>query len=162
MARKCVGLIEAIGLASAIQAADAAVKSGNVSLIGYEYSGYDAHIVVKVEGNVGAVKAAVRAAKLATKQVKGYLSGYEAISEKTGLPLVMHGGSGVSPEDYRTGIANGLRKINYYSYMSKAGTQAVKELLSREDVTFFHDLAPAAEKAMSADAEKAMRVFAGL
>ena len=85
MGRKCVGLIEAIGLASAIQAADAAVKSGNVSLIGYEYSGYDAHIVVKVEGNVGAVKAAIRAAKLATKQIKGYLSGYESISEKTAL-----------------------------------------------------------------------------
>ena len=59
-------------------------------------------------------------------------------------------------------IANGLRKINYYSYMSKAGTQAVKELLEKEDVTFFHDLALAAEKAMSADAEKAMRVFAGM
>ncbi len=86
----------------------------------------------------------------------------KVISEKTGLPLVMHGGSGVSPEDYRTGIANGLRKINYYSYMSKAGTQAVKELLAKEDVTFFHDLALAAEKAMEADAEKAMRVFAGL
>ena len=86
----------------------------------------------------------------------------KVIAEKTGLPLVMHGGSGVSPEDYRTGIANGLRKINYYSYMSKAGTQAVKELLAKEDVTFFHDLALAAEKAMSTDAEKAMRVFAGL
>lgn len=86
----------------------------------------------------------------------------KVIAEKTGLPLVMHGGSGVSPEDYRTGILNGLRKINYYSYMSKAGTQAVKELLAKEDVTFFHDLALAAEKAMSADAEKAMRVFAGL
>ncbi len=86
----------------------------------------------------------------------------KVIAEKTGLPLVMHGGSGVSPEDYRTGIANGLRKINYYSYMSKAGTQAVRELLAREDVTFFHDLALAAEKAMSADAEKAMRVFAGM
>ena len=86
----------------------------------------------------------------------------KVIAEKTGLPLVMHGGSGVSPEDYRTGIKNGLRKINYYSYMSKAGTQAVKELLAKEDVTFFHDLALAAEKAMSADAEKAMRVFAGL
>lgn len=86
----------------------------------------------------------------------------KVISEKTGLPLVMHGGSGVSPEDYRTGIANGLRKINYYSYMSKAGTQAVKELLAKEDVTFFHDLALAAQKAMEADAEKAMRVFAGL
>lgn len=86
----------------------------------------------------------------------------KVIAQKTGLPLVMHGGSGVSPEDYRTGIANGLRKINYYSYMSKAGTQAVKELLAREDITFFHDLALAAQKAMQADAERAMRVFAGL
>ncbi len=86
----------------------------------------------------------------------------KTISQKTGLPLVMHGGSGVSPEDYRTGIANGLRKINYYSYMSKAGTQAVKDLLAREEVTFFHDLALAAQRAMEADAEKAMRVFAGL
>ena len=86
----------------------------------------------------------------------------KVIAEKTGLPLVMHGGSGVSPEDYRTGIQNGLRKINYYSYMSKAGTNAVKELLAKEDVTFFHDLALAAQKAMQADAEKAMRVFAGL
>ena len=90
------------------------------------------------------------------------LNRVKVISEKTGLPLVMHGGSGVSTEDYRTGIANGLRKINYYSYMSKAGTNAVKELLEKEDVTFFHDLALAAERAMRLDAEKAMRIFAGL
>lgn len=83
------------------------------------------------------------------------------ISEKTGLPLVMHGGSGVSPEDYRMGIKNGLRKINYYSYMSKEGVNAVCDLLERENVTFFHDLALAAEKAMEADAEKAMRIFSG-
>lgn len=86
----------------------------------------------------------------------------KVIAEKTGLPLVMHGGSGVSPEDYRTGIANGLRKINYYSYMSKAGVQAVKDMLENQDVTFFHDLALAAQNAMEADAEKALRVFAGL
>ena len=86
----------------------------------------------------------------------------KVIAEKTGLPLVMHGGSGVSPDDYRACIRNGLRKVNYYSYMSRAGTYAVKELLQREDVTFFHDLALAAQKAMEADAEKAMRVFAGM
>lgn len=84
------------------------------------------------------------------------------IAEKTGLPLVMHGGSGVSPEDYRTGITNGLRKINYYSYMSKAGVQAVKTLLEAENMTFFHDLALAAQNAMEADVEKALRVFNGL
>ena len=86
----------------------------------------------------------------------------KTISEKTGLPLVMHGGSGVSPDDYRTGIRNGLRKINYYSYMSRAGADAVKDLLAKENVTFFHDIALAAERAMKADVEKAMRVFAGL
>ena len=86
----------------------------------------------------------------------------KVIAERTSLPLVMHGGSGVSPEDYRKGIANGLRKINYYSYMSRAGVQAVKALLGAEDVTFFHDLALAAQGAMEADVEKALRVFTGL
>ena len=84
------------------------------------------------------------------------------IAEKTGLPLVMHGGSGVSPEDYRKGIRNGLRKINYYTYMSRAGTHAVMDLLAQKEVTFFHDLALAAQQAMEEDAAKAMRVFAGM
>ena len=84
------------------------------------------------------------------------------IKEKVGLPLVMHGGSGVSPEDYRTAIQNGIRKINYYSYMSKAGTTAAKELLAGGDVTFFHDVAMAAQKAMAADVDKAFRVFYNL
>ena len=83
------------------------------------------------------------------------------ISEKTGLPLVMHGGSGVSEDDFRRAIKAGIRKINYYTYMSNAGSRAVRELLAKEDVTFFHDLAFAAQKAMQADAEKAMVVFMG-
>ena len=81
------------------------------------------------------------------------------ISKKTGLPLVMHGGSGVSEDDFRRAIKAGIRKINYYTYMSNAGSRAVRELLAKEDVTFFHDLAFAAQKAMQADAEKAMTVF---
>ena len=85
MASKCVGLIECIGLASAISAADAAVKSADVSLIGYEYSGYDARIVVKVEGNAGAVRAAVAAGKAATYQVKGKLSGCQTSTMKFAL-----------------------------------------------------------------------------
>ncbi len=81
------------------------------------------------------------------------------IGEKTGLPLVMHGGSGVSEEDYRTGIRYGIRKINYFSYMSKAGTQAAKKLLEEQEVTFFHDVTLEVRKAMEADAEKALQVF---
>ena len=35
----------------------------------------------------------------------------------------MHGGSGVSEDDYREVIKRGVRKINYYTYMAKAGAQ---------------------------------------
>ena len=50
----------------------------------------------------------------------------EKCAASTGLPLVMHGGSGVSEEGFRKAIASGIRKINYYSYMSKAGYMAAK------------------------------------
>ena len=83
------------------------------------------------------------------------------IRELTGVPLVMHGGSGVSPEDYRTAIGCGIRKINYYSYMARAGKNAVAEKLSAGDVTFFHILAAEATKAMEEDSARAMKVFGG-
>jgi len=81
------------------------------------------------------------------------------IREITGIPLVMHGGSGVSPDDYRTAISCGIRKINYYSYMARAGRDAVAAQLASGDVTFFHVLAATATKAMEEDVAKAMKVF---
>ena len=74
----------------------------------------------------------------------------------------MHGGSGVSHEDYRKAIACGIRKVNYYSYMARAGRNAVAPRLETADTTFFHILAAEATKAMEEDATAAMRVFAGL
>ena len=81
------------------------------------------------------------------------------IRELTGVPLVMHGGSGVSPEDYRTAISCGIRKINYYSYMARAGRNAVAAKLAAEDITFFHVLAAGATMAMEEDVARAMKVF---
>lgn len=85
MSKRCVGFIEAIGLASAIQAADTALKTANVRLLGYEYNGYGARIVVKVEGDVSAVKAAVQAAAKATMSVKGEFKGCEKVCVKPAL-----------------------------------------------------------------------------
>jgi len=84
------------------------------------------------------------------------------IRELTGLPLVMHGGSGVSPEDYRAAIRAGIRKVNYYTYMSREGVRAARKALEDPDATYFHDTALAAKKAMQADAERAVRVFCGV
>jgi len=74
------------------------------------------------------------------------------------VPLVMHGGSGVSVEDYKRVIELGIRKINYYTYMAKAGGSAVAAMT---DTTFYHDVEVAAIQAMKDDVKKAMGVFAG-
>lgn len=84
------------------------------------------------------------------------------IKELVDLPLVMHGGSGVSPEDYAKAIQLGIRKVNYYSYMGKAGVEGVKDYLATHDnqVPFFHELACAAIESMSANVDAAVKVFA--
>ena len=84
----------------------------------------------------------------------------EEIHRRTGLPLVMHGGSGVSDEDYHKAINLGIRKVNYYSYMAKAGVEGVKALLAGKNVKYFHELAIAAKEAMAEDVAKALRLFA--
>lgn len=84
----------------------------------------------------------------------------EKIAALAGVPLVMHGGSGVSPEDYRKAIARGIAKINYYSYMAREGVNAARKCLEETNPTFYHDLAHAAKEAMKADAKMAMIRFA--
>lgn len=77
----------------------------------------------------------------------------------TDIPLVMHGGSGISPEEYKEVIRRGVNKINYYSYMSYAGYAAAKATVENKDADFFHNLALNAEKEMKANAIKTLKVF---
>ena len=65
-----------------------------------------------------------------------------------------------SDDTIRAAIAAGIRKINYFSYMSNAGVRAVKELLAEKDVKYFHDLAGAAVDGMEKDVLSAMGMFA--
>jgi len=83
----------------------------------------------------------------------------ENIKELTKTPLVMHGGSGLSSEDYTKAIEKGIRKINYYTYMSREAVFATKELINGKEGILFHDIALAAVKVMKENSEKAMKVF---
>ena len=76
--------------------------------------------------NGEAAEGVVRPEDFYTAQPKLDFDVVKNVAEATGLPLVMHGGSGVSEDGFRQAIANGIRKINYYSYMSKAGYEAAK------------------------------------
>jgi len=71
------------------------------------------------------------------------------------VPIVMHGGSGVSEEDYREVIRRGVGKINYYTYMAKAGAEAI----SGKTYAQLHDALLDAEKAMKENVKYAISVF---
>ncbi len=77
------------------------------------------------------------------------------IEKSVSVPIVMHGGSGVSHEDYRRVISLGVRKINYYTYMAKAGAEAV----SGKSYGQLHDLLTDATAAMKDDVKTAIGVF---
>lgn len=82
-----------------------------------------------------------------------------ALRERTGVPIVMHGGSGLSPAEYRACIRNGVRKINYYTYAAKAAYDAVVPLVADPDVILFANLAVAARAAVAENVAGFVRVL---
>lgn len=79
------------------------------------------------------------------------------------IPVVMHGGSGVSKEDYRKAIAAGVRKVNYFTYMDKSGGNAADTYLSGlngDEPRFFSAISMAARDAMKENVKEAMKMFA--
>ncbi|MGM0173006.1 fructose-bisphosphate aldolase, class II [Enterococcus sp. DIV0788_1] len=79
-------------------------------------------------------------------------------------PLVMHGGSGVSEEDYRKAISQGIRKINYYTYMNMAAGDALKKKVINNSSTeiFFDELSLLATDAIKENVIQALKIFNGL
>ena len=48
------------------------------------------------------------------------------IRDSINVPLVLHGGSGLSDDDFRNTIANGIAKVNIFTDLCVAGTNAMK------------------------------------
>ena len=52
------------------------------------------------------------------------------IAEETGLPLVLHGGSGISDDAFRRAVREGICKINIFTDLDRAGKAGIEEGLS--------------------------------
>ena len=50
----------------------------------------------------------------------------ESIAAGTGLPLVLHGGSGLSDSDFRTAVSKGVCKVNIFTDLDLAGKEGVE------------------------------------
>lgn len=86
------------------------------------------------------------------------------VREQTGgIPVVMHGGSGVSKENFQESIRAGVRKINYFTYMDKSGGNAAADYihgLKENEPIFFSSVLAAAREAMKENVKEAMKIFA--
>ena len=61
------------------------------------------------------------------------------IASRNELPLVLHGGSGTSEEDFKSCIHNGICKINVATALQMAVTDAVRKYLSENDSAGYID-----------------------
>lgn len=107
----------------------------------------------------------------------------ENVRKRTNIPVVMHGGSGVSREDFRTAIQKGVRKVNYYTYMAIAGGETIANQFhmgcipvekngkqykycysmvekGKDIPIMYHDIVQWGTEAMKENCKNAMKIFA--
>lgn len=70
-----LGLVETLGLAAGVEAADSMVKAANVKIVARQQVG-GGLVAILIEGDVGAVKAAVDAGAAAASQVGKVVSAH--------------------------------------------------------------------------------------
>ncbi|NMC29800.1 MAG: class II fructose-bisphosphate aldolase [Pelolinea sp.] len=84
----------------------------------------------------------------------------KAIRETVSIPLVMHGGSGLSPEAFRKAVDNGINKINFFTGLSLGGANAIiKTVEERRKKLQFGDLVGAGMEGVSAIVREHIGIF---
>jgi fructose-bisphosphate aldolase class II len=83
-----------------------------------------------------------------------------AIRDITGIPLVLHGGSGISDADFRKAAGLGICKINFYTGMSQAAVQRVHKFIDEHPGSIsYPDLAKMAMDEVKKVVKDRMEVF---
>ncbi|MBQ8527527.1 MAG: class II fructose-bisphosphate aldolase [Lachnospiraceae bacterium] len=82
----------------------------------------------------------------------------QTISEKTSLPLVLHGGSGLSDEDFRIAVKKGICKVNIFTDIDKAGKAGVEAGIAAGEKTMM-GLIPYEINAMKKVVAEKIRLF---
>lgn len=82
----------------------------------------------------------------------------QIISEKTNLPLVLHGGSGLADADFKNAVRLGVSKINIFTDIDKAGKAGVEAGIAAGERTMM-GLIPYEIKAMKEVVAEKIKLF---
>lgn len=83
----------------------------------------------------------------------------QEIRKRTEVPLVLHGGSGLSDQDFLNVVANGINKVNFYTGYSLAAAAKVAELISSGKPVGYPDLTTAAGREIKTIVMKQIGLF---
>jgi len=84
----------------------------------------------------------------------------DTIRREVNIPLVLHGGSGISDNDFRKAISLGIAKINIFTEMTIAATDRIKNVIKKDpEIISLADLLVEAKEAIRDIAEHKMRTF---
>ena len=80
------------------------------------------------------------------------------IAGKTGIPLVLHGGSGLSNEDFQRAIASGISKINIFTDINVAAARSLGEQMNH-GMTAMTDMIPGVVETVKKEVIQKMEIF---
>lgn len=81
------------------------------------------------------------------------------IHEAVDLPLVIHGGTGLSDDQFRRLISLGVAKINYYTALSDAAADVIRANSRSNNTAGYTALLKDVREAISTEVERCQRVF---
>lgn len=94
------------------------------------------------------------------KEPKLDLARLADIRSAVDVPLVMHGGSGLSAQDFKDSIASGISKINYYTDMARSAARYVRDQLNTDDsALFYHNVLSWTRERVAQEVERALTLF---
>ena len=86
----------------------------------------------------------------------------EEINHKAGKPLVLHGGSGLTDDDFRKAVSLGIAKINIGTASFKNVTGFAANYLASEGKHDYFGLNTAMPQGMNEHALRHIKVFTGI
>lgn len=81
-----------------------------------------------------------------------------AIRDSTNVPLVLHGGSGLPDDDFKKAIQEGISKINIFTDINVAASEAVKKA-HKEGKSCMTDIIPDQVEAIKEETKQKMSLF---
>jgi len=81
------------------------------------------------------------------------------IDERLGIPLVIHGGTGLSDDQFRRLIANGVSKVNYYTALVDAAGARMCSNVAADARCGYTGIVKGIQDAMRAEIERCMELW---